>query len=178
MCLIMSAYSDWYSGIWKNLKNSTLLGTEDFPKTTTAAYDILFRYKKQASLCQVQAPPTAVIFFQSGDTDKNKTTPGNYGGLFPGFTCYHCQETGNYVVNFPSSTAKTRTGSQSLQEGLTITHTTKEAPTTNIINPKWNLLDTCSNISSIRNKNLVHNIQPYDAGEGLRAYTNGEHQDY
>ena len=80
--------------------------------------------------------------------------------------------------NCPSSTANTRTGTQSLQVGLTMTQTTKEAPTTNIINPNWILLDTCSTISSIRNKSLVQNIQPCDSGEELRAYTNVGHQDY
>ena len=59
-----------------------------------------------------------------------------------------------------------------------MTQTTKEAPTTNIINPKCILLETCSTISSIRNKNIVQDMQPCDAGEELRAYTNGGHQDY
>ena len=55
---------------------------------------------------------------------------------------------------------------------------TKEAPTHNIINPNWILLNTCSTISYIRNNSLVQNIQPCDAGEELRAYTNYVHQDY
>ena len=37
MCLIMSADSDQFSGIWNNLKNSPLLGTENYKKTTTVA---------------------------------------------------------------------------------------------------------------------------------------------
>ena len=37
----------------------------------------------------------------------------------------------------------------------------------NITNQNWILLDTCSTISSIRNKDLVHNIKPCDAGEEL-----------
>ena len=46
MCLIMSADSDQYSGIWNNLSNSILLGTYRYPKTTTTAYDVLFCYNK------------------------------------------------------------------------------------------------------------------------------------
>ena len=38
MCLIVSAEYEWYSGIWNNLNNITLLGTEKYPRTTTAAY--------------------------------------------------------------------------------------------------------------------------------------------
>ena len=97
MCLIMSADSDQYSGIWNNLKNSTLLGTENYNKTTTAAYNVLCRYKKPEPPRQVHAPPAAVTFFQSGDTEKNKTTPGNYGRSFPEVTCYRCQDTGHYA---------------------------------------------------------------------------------
>ena len=39
-------------------------------------------------------------------------------------------------------------------------------------------MDTCSTISSIRNNNIVQSIQPCDAGQELRAYTNGKHRDY
>ena len=59
---------------------------------------------------------------------------------------------GHYAVNWPSSTTSTRNGTQSLQVGLTITETTKEAPKNNIINPNWILPDTFSTISSIRKK--------------------------
>ena len=48
----------------------------------------------------------------------------------------------------------------------------------NIINPNCILLETCSTISSTRNKSLVQNFQPCYVGEEPRAYTNGGHQDY
>ena len=60
MCLIMSADSDQYSEIWDNLNNSTLLGTYNYPKTRTAAYDVLYHYKKLAPTGQVHALPAAV----------------------------------------------------------------------------------------------------------------------
>ena len=68
MCLIMPTDSDQYSGIWNDLKNITLLGTDNYPKTTTAAYDILYRYRKPTTPNQVHAPPAAVTFVQIGDT--------------------------------------------------------------------------------------------------------------
>ena len=86
MCLIMSADSDQYSGIWNYLNNITLLGTEKYPKTTTAANDVLCRYKKPAPPHQVHAPPAAVTCAQSVDTEKNKTTPDNDGISFPEVT--------------------------------------------------------------------------------------------
>ena len=85
---------------------------------------------------------------------------------------------GNYAVNCPSSTVNTHTGTQSLQVGHTMNQTTNEAPTTNIIKPKYILLDTCSTIIFIRKQTLVQKIQPCDAGEKLRTYTNDGHQDY
>ena len=133
----MYAESDRYSRIWNYLNNSTLLGIDGYAKTTTDTYNVLCRYKKPAPPCQVHAPPSAVTFVQSGNTEKNKTTLGNNGIYFPEVTCYCCQETGHYTVHFPSSTANTRTGTQSLQVVLTMNQTTNEAPTTNIINPNW-----------------------------------------
>ena len=88
MCLTISSDSDRYSGIWNDLNNSTLLGTYNYPKTTTAAYYVLCCYKKPAPPCQVHVPPAEVTFFQIGDTEKNNTTPGNCGGSFPEVTCY------------------------------------------------------------------------------------------
>ena len=64
----------------------TLLGTDIYPKTTTVAYNVLCCYKKLAAPRQVHAPPAAVTFVQIVDTDKNKTTPGNYGRFFPEVT--------------------------------------------------------------------------------------------
>ena len=82
ICLIMSADSDRYSGIWNDLNNLTLLGTDNYPKTTTSAYDVLCCYKKPAPPLQVHARPAAVTLVQSGDLEKNKTTPVNDGRSF------------------------------------------------------------------------------------------------
>ena len=42
---LVSANYERYSGIWNDLKKSALLGTENYPKTPAATYDILFCYK-------------------------------------------------------------------------------------------------------------------------------------
>ena len=83
MYLIMSADSYWYSGIWNKRNNITLLFKYNYPKSTTFAYDVLCRYKKPTPPRQVGAPPEAVTFIQIGDTEKNKTVPGNDGRSFP-----------------------------------------------------------------------------------------------
>ena len=82
MFLIMSAESEQYSWIWNELKNSTLMVTENYPKTTTDAYNVLCSYKQLDTPRQVHAPPAAVTLVQSGDTEKNETTTGNCGRSF------------------------------------------------------------------------------------------------
>ena len=110
MCLIMYADSDQYSRIWNDLMNSTILGTENYPKTTTAAYNVMFCYNKPAPPRQVHAPHASVTLVQSGDTEKTKTTPGNDGRSFPEVTCYFYKKTVHHAGNFPSLTDNTRTG--------------------------------------------------------------------
>ena len=61
--------------------------------------------------------------------------------------------------------------------GLSTNQTMKDEPATNIINPNWILLDTCSTIISIR-ENIFRRIQPCDVEEEIRAYKNGGQQDY
>ena len=79
MCLIMSADLGFYSGICYDLNNITLLGGDNYPRTTTAAYYLRFHYKKIIPQRQVCAPSAAKTFVQSGDTEKNKKVPENDG---------------------------------------------------------------------------------------------------
>ena len=62
------------------------MGTDNYPKTTTATYNVMCCYNKLAPPHQVNAPPSAFTLVQSGDTEKNKTTSGNYGISFPEVT--------------------------------------------------------------------------------------------
>ena len=77
-CLIISPDSDLYSEICNNLNNITLLGTENYPRTTTDTYDVLSCYKKPTTQHQVHAPPAEVTLTKSGDIEKNKKIPGKY----------------------------------------------------------------------------------------------------
>ena len=47
MCLLMLADYEQYSGIWGDLKNITLLVTDNYPKTLTAAYEVSCHLKIQ-----------------------------------------------------------------------------------------------------------------------------------
>ena len=87
MCLIMSADPKRFSVLWNDLKNSTLLGTDIYPKTPTAAYDVLCRYKKPTPP-EPQTPIGAVTFLQNGETNNTRAVPGNYDCLFTDITYY------------------------------------------------------------------------------------------
>ena len=75
--LIMSTDSEQYSGIWNNMKNITILGTDNYPRTTISTYDVLCNYNKSTPQRQVHAPPASVTFVQHCDTENNKIVPGN-----------------------------------------------------------------------------------------------------
>ena len=78
MCLLMPADSKIFLGVWNDLKKNNLLVTDNYPKTLTAAYDVLCWYKKPAPPSQTNSPPGAATFVQHGNTGR-KTVPGNYG---------------------------------------------------------------------------------------------------
>ena len=58
-----------------------------------------------------------------------------------------------------------------------MTQTTTNIPETDIVNNNWILLNTCSTIISVSNRDLVHGIRTCEAGKELWGYTNGGHQD-
>ena len=176
MCLLISADSERYSGTWDDLKNSTLLGKWNYPNNPTTAYGILCPWNKPEPQRQVHTTPRAVLFIQSDNTNNGKTVPVNDGRPFAYVTWYRYQEMGHYAGNCPSSTANTRSGSQSLHVVLNMTQKTTNSPENYTINTNWILLNICSTIILVRNIYLVQNIRACDAGKELQAYINGGNQ--
>ena len=106
MCLLMTDKSERLSGIWNDFNNNTLLGIDNYPNIPTAAYDVLFRYKKRTPPRQTHAPPGAVTFFQHDNIGKNMVS-GDYGLSFAVVMLYRCHKMG-YCL---SSTSITSVGS-------------------------------------------------------------------
>ena len=112
MCLLMMDYSELLSVMWYDLKNNTLLGTENCSNTPTGAYDVLCQYNKLTPPHQRHATPGAVTFVQHDNTGRNMV-PDNYGQSFANSRFYGCQNMGHCVVICHSYTYSTR--------GVTIT---------------------------------------------------------
>ena len=115
--------------------------------------------------------------FHRDDACSSKIVPEKNVRSFSYVTCYRCQELVHYAGKSPSSTSNACVGSQSLQVELTMTQKSY-TPVTYIINTNWIILDTCSIITSIRNKDLVHDGCACGARKYFWAYTNGVNQDY
>ena len=58
---------------------STLLGTENYQKTPTSAYDVLCCSKKPTPQLQAHTPPRLVTFVQSDNVNNIKKVPGKDG---------------------------------------------------------------------------------------------------
>ena len=78
--------------------------------------------------------------------------------------------------NCPDSPAP----SQHLQCALCLTQTQTEKPSTqqHTVNLNWLLLDSCSTVSSIKNKDFLVDIKPCKRRDEMRVHTNGGYQDY
>ena len=86
MRFLLLANSKRLSGVWNNLKNITLLGTENYPKTPTAAYNIIF-WNKELTPPRPQEPPSEVALLQSNNPNIT-AVPGSNGNLFMDVNCY------------------------------------------------------------------------------------------
>ena len=77
MCLLMLAYYEQYSGIWGDLKNITLLVTDNYPKTLTGPYEVLWHFKDPAPQQQLHTPTGAVMFSHLDDAVSSNTVSVN-----------------------------------------------------------------------------------------------------
>ena len=137
----MLTNSENFPGIWNDLKNNTLLGTENYANTPTAAYHVLYHYKNPEPPHQTHAPTRAGKFVQLDGTCI-KMVPGNDGQSFAYAMCYHYQEMWHYLGNCLSYTSSTHVESKLLQTRLTMAQTMNIVPVNDIINKNLLLLDT------------------------------------
>ena len=157
-----------FGGLWENLSNSTLLGRDDYPANITAAYDLLCHYrggKRQ----NTHDTPVNVSFAQIRQADDNlPPVPGSNGELIPDMTCWKCLRLGHLSRHCPE---RVKIGGVQHVQWTQFAHSPS-----NIVPKNWLLLDSGSTISSVCNKDLLHNI--VKVHEPVRVFTNGGSQDY
>jgi hypothetical protein len=115
-----------FSGLWTQLKNSMLLGHNDYPSNLTSTYDLLCNYKPVGTVRRPDAGPVHVNFVvqtpASDGTPASNTpapTPGNNGVLSALTFCYNCRRHGHIVRFCPAP--RTAGGVQGMQFGITLT---------------------------------------------------------
>ena len=118
VAFLENADSHRFSGLWTQLKNSMLLGHNDYPINLTATYDLLCNYKPIGATRRHDNSPVNVTFAQTTTGTAAATaatttagspaaaggpapTPGNNGVLSASTFCYNCRLNG-HIARFLS----------------------------------------------------------------------------
>ena len=163
MFMIMKADSNRFQHIQENLRSGVILGRDEYPKTMTAAFELL-----QKTCQEVPTPnPGRGWLFRKAHSKLNnfvshspsfaqvysEVTPGKDGRTYPNIVCHHCHKRGHYLNQCPTAPTEKKPKPQFCQY---IMNQTVESG----INKNWILLDTASTVSVSNNPALVHDIQP------------------
>ena len=173
MLMVVRADGNRYGSLQANLEEGVLLGRDEYPKTITAAYELL-----QKTCAEVPKQTNHNWRFRRNKNNFNnitnlsfaQTTDAVVAGLdgkkHPHIVCHACNKRGHYANCCPEVPTKTKVKPQFAQFVL-------KQSEESYINPNWLLLDTCSTVSAIKNPTLLTNIRPCRAGEELHIVTNG-----
>jgi hypothetical protein len=179
MVLIMRADPYRYNTLQSSLEEGVLLGRDEYPRSVTAAYDLLQntcpelpgggnkrggRFSRFRRGRNKNAHGSHVSFAQATSNSGDKSSvPGKDGKVFAHIKCHNCGKYGHYA-NQCTEARKPR--AQFTQ--FVLTQKDHE-----IIDKSWILLDTCSTVSVCCNKSLVSNIVPCTPNDELTIVTNG-----
>ena len=183
IAFLENADSARFNGLSRELRNSMLLGQDNYPVHLTAAYDLLCNYRpvptgrreERENDTAVNVSFAQVTQDNNTGTDNQAVIPGNNGVTSTHTFCYACRQHGHIARYCPSPRDQRAGGIQSMQIGIALAQV-PEKNGSDLISPHWLLLDSGSTVSSIRNPDLLKDIRKSD--ETMRVYTNGGHQDY
>jgi Zinc knuckle len=180
---IMGADRRRFGGLLRDIENSYLRNTDIYPKTMTAAFNLLANWKEEASRTH-RVVSDGVAFTNDGVT---LATPGRPWRDIATVECHNCGVMGHYSSDCP--TPRRQTGDQMLMAGLESGEFDKQQDGTysgfNFLNdadedrqhgialnvdqrgriPKtWILLDNQSTVDVFHNKELLQRIRVSEDG--------------
>ena len=181
MCFFLGADSKKYGSLFHTLDTDTLLGNDQYPTDMGTAFDVLCRYNEGRSNSRRQDNDT-----RDGDRDRSRQQQQHFsflqagealcpgtdgqitkrGGRYP--RCYKCNKIGHLADNCPTPNTG-RAGTQSVLIRLALA----QGSDGYIIDPNWILIDTCSNVTSFINPNLLTDIKDCEQGDEMRVLANG-----
>ena len=195
--LLVNADPSRYSHLNKELVHSSQLGNDNYPKTSSATYELL---RRRSGSYDVSGPGA-----RHHRSDRHSTggrgAGGRYGRAFQfvqqqessmpvgctlvagrdGTTmqlqCYRCQDWGHLANNCPAASSRPRGSTPSGRSGVNMMQVRFGYSFTqgsdDVIPRSWLLLDTCSTCSCTNNTDLVSAIRDCTADEVLTVHTNG-----
>lgn len=179
MAFIECADANRYKGLWKDLKNSLTLESDNYPKTLASAVHTLTHWKGEDTGGR---PPRRggerpnVQFHQrpSGEATPGEPVPGTNGILSAHIKCFKCDTLGHYSTVCPNP--RVGTGYQGFQYVFAQTvEGNAEGALADVLNNNWILIDSGSTFNSFMNPGLLGTVTDCDE---MRAYSNGGHLDY
>ena len=188
-----------FGELQKSLLEGSYRGRDEYPTTLQEVYALLVRQPKeiQANVrrSNVRGGRSNVMFAMVGKTQSNDNSvaSSNYikgtDGRTTNQECYICHRLGHISWYCPEAgnTGPLQKGgkilsctqviiTQRTNEEVGMKHTIHEE--SEIINPDWILLDTCSTVSVCCNKNLVRDMRECNEEDQLTIVTNGGKQIY
>ena len=185
MCLMQRSDPNRFAPLLEELKNSSFLGKDDYPKTAAEAYALLLRRASPVpSGNRGGGGRHGVQFVQAYGNDGAGNNPRRNNSnddleLVAGRDgskvykrCYNCNRMGHVRAQCPESRSGTSVLQfryNFLQSGGAGTDGTRDK----VVNKNWILLDTCSTASVGNNQALVHNIHACPPEEQLTLVGQG-----